>query len=261
MERTLTVILVEDDTQACTRFLEHAETIDSLDLLGVSNNSYRALQLVEHYHPDAVILDLELHDGVGNGLQFLQDLKALDIPFMPYILITTNNSSRTTYDCAREFGADFIMAKHAPDYSELNALSFLGMMKTIIHNTQTPKNESAITTESPDQREKRIRKRIALEIEKVGIHPRFTGYNYLIDSIYLIIEGQTSNISVTIGQQYGKTHTSVERAMQNAIDRAWKGTDIQQLLKHYTVRISSEKGVPTLSEFIFYYANKIKTGY
>lgn len=261
MEKALNIILVEDDAQTCTRFLEHADTIEDIRLLGVSNNSYRALQLVEQYHPDAIILDLELHDGTGNGLQFLQDLRELDIPFRPYILVTTNNSSHTTYDCAREFGADFIMSKHKQDYSELNALSFLSMMKNIIHTNQTNSTGNLPTCETPDQYEKRVKKRIYIELEKVGIHPRFTGHQYLIDAIFLVVNDQTSNISVTIAKKYAKTHTSVERAMQNAIDRAWKVTDIQELLKHYTARIRSEKGVPTIAEFISYYGSKIKSGY
>lgn len=261
MDRALNVILVEDDAQTCTKFLEHAETMDSIRLIGVSNNSYRALQLAKQYHPDAIILDLELHNGEGNGLQFLQDLKTLDIPFWPYILVTTNNSSHTTYDCAREFGADFIMSKHAPDYSELNALSLLSMMKTVILGNQTSSSTNTDTCETPFQYETRMKKRINMELEKVGIHPRFTGHQYLIDAIYLAMTDQTSSISMTLAKKYEKTHSSVERAMQNAIDRAWKKTDIQELLKHYTVRISSEKGVPTLTEFICYYANKIKNGY
>lgn len=261
MERALNVILVEDDAQTCTRFLEHAETIDNLQLLGVSNNSYRALQLVEQYHPDAIILDLELHDGTGSGLQFLQDLKTLDIPFMPYILVTTDNSGHNTYECARQFGADFIMSKHAPNYSELEILTLLSMMKNVIHTNQTSGTSSLTTIETKDQFESRIKKRIYIELEKVGIHPRFTGHKYLIDAIFLIISDQPNNVSVTIAKKYGKTHTSVERAMQNAIDRAWKATDIQELLKHYTAIIRSEKGVPTIIEFISYYGNKIKSGY
>ena len=60
-------------------------------------------------------------------------------------------------------------------------------------------------------------------------------------------------------QKYGKTDSSVERAMQNAINRAWRNSDIDELLTHYKAKISSDKGVPTLTEFIHYYANKIKS--
>ena len=46
--------------------------------------------------------------------------------------------------------------------------------------------------------------------------------------------------------------------MQNAINKAWRTTDIEDLSINYTARISSEKGVPTMTEFIYYYADKLK---
>ena len=46
--------------------------------------------------------------------------------------------------------------------------------------------------------------------------------------------------------------------MQNAIERAWNLTDIDELSKNYTAKINSSKGVPTILEFIYFYANKIK---
>ena len=58
-----------------------------------------------------------------------------------------------------------------------------------------------------------------------------------------------------------KTENSVERAMQNAIDRTWKTTDINVLLKHYTAKINPDRGAPTITEFIHYYAQQIKNDY
>ena len=45
--------------------------------------------------------------------------------------------------------------------------------------------------------------------------------------------------------------------MQNAINRAWKNVDPEDLLANYTARIKSSKGIPTITEFIFYYAQKL----
>ncbi|MBQ4057669.1 MAG: response regulator [Lachnospiraceae bacterium] len=261
MERTLNILLVEDDTETCARFAEYADMSPNISIVGVTNNSFRASELVSEMHPDAIILDLELNQGQGSGLQFLQDLKAADIPFKPYILVTTNNTSNTTYDYARQYGADFIMSKHKNDYSERNAIDFLEMMKEIIQNNISRQHSSYETTESPAQYEKRLKKRISMEIDKVGISPKANGYRYLIDAIYLVINGTTSNVCVEIGQKHSKTTASVERAIQNAINRAWKAEDIEVLLSNYTAKIRSEKGVPTLTEFVFFYANKIKNGY
>ena len=61
-----------------------------------------------------------------------------------------------------------------------------------------------------------------------------------------------------IAKKYQKTSASVERAMQNAIDRAWKTTDITTLEEHFRAYVNPTKGVPTLTEFIYYYADKVK---
>lgn len=261
MEHALTILIVEDDPQTCARFAEYADCTPNISIIGITNNAHRALELVSEMQPDAIILDLELNHGKGNGLFFLQNLKSADIPFKPYILVTTNNTSNTTYDYARQYGADFIMSKHKDDYSEKHAIDFLEMMKDIIQNNISRQHPSYTTTESPIQYEKRLKKRISMEIDKVGISPKANGYQYLIDAIYLAIKGKTTNICVDIGQLYAKTSSSVERAIQNAINRAWNTEDIEELALHYTAKIRPDKSAPTLTEFISYYANKIKHGY
>jgi hypothetical protein len=77
-------------------------------------------------------------------------------------------------------------------------------------------------------------------------------------AIQIAIIESRPNICTTLGNKYSKTESSIERAIQNAINRAWKNTDIDDLLLHYTAKINSDKGVPTVTEFIYYYANKIK---
>jgi len=211
--------------------------------------------------PDVVILDLELHQGGGNGLVFLQELGQMDLPLRPYILITTNNTSMITYEYARQAGADFIMAKHQSDYSVKGAVDFLRMMKSVIQSRAGRAEPEHNTTESPEQRGKRITRRIDLELDYVGISPKAVGYKYLSDAIAMIISKPEKNLCAAIGSQYGKTDSSVERAMQNAINKAWRTTDIDDLTKYYTARICSDKGVPTITEFIYYYANKIKNEY
>lgn len=258
MRRELNIMLIEDDATVCKHFAEYADITKEVSITAITNNSYRALELIQEDLPDAVILDLELNEGKGNGLLFLQNLNKLSIPFKPFILVTTNNSSKMTYDYARQLGADFIMSKHQEDYSEKTAIDFLKMMKDIIQNNIRNHHPEYELSESSTQREKRLTRLINIELDYVGISPKAIGYKYLTDAIFLVLDGHKNNLCTTIGKKYSKTNSSVERAMQNAINNAWRSNDIDELLVHYTARIHSEKGVPTLTEFIYYYANKIK---
>lgn len=261
MNKEISILLVEDDPVACKEIIEYIEELDDISLIGITNNSTKAIDYVKDFLPDAIILDLELHKGSGNGLIMLHELKRLLLNITPYILITTNNSSPITYESARQLGADFIMSKHQEDYSAKNVVDFLRMMKPIISSRK--KDSSAIysTTEAPEIKEKRIVQRISSELNHIGISPKAVGYQYLIDAIQLVIKQPMNNLCNVIGKKYSKTECSVERAMQNVINRAWRTSDIDDLLTYYTARISSEKGVPTITEFIYYYANKIKNEY
>ena len=261
MKEQLSVLLVEDDPDACKKLEQYIDTQKDICLAGVTNNSAEAIIYTKRYLPDAIILDLELHQGRGNGILFLTELNKLGLSFLPYILVTTNNSSTLTYDYVHQCGADFIMSKHQEDYSAKSVINFLQMMKSTIHRKRNNKDYQSQTTESPDQKSKRIRRRICLELDLIGISPKVIGYKYLIDAIEITIEDPAKNLCSIIAPKYQKTDSSVERAMQNAITKAWRSSDIDDLTKHYTAKVSPHKGVPTISEFIFYYANKIKNEY
>ncbi|MBD5542622.1 MAG: response regulator [Lachnospiraceae bacterium] len=258
MKRELNIILVEDDPDTCKNFKEYLDLTPDIELIDITNNSYRAVELAKEHLPDAIILDLELNEGSGNGLLFLQDLKNASLSFKPYILVTTNNSSSATYEFARQLGADFIMSKHQSDYSEKNVIEFLRMMKEGIlrRHSDRPSDDNSDPPTEPSL--KLLQRLITTELDDIGISPKALGYTYLTDAIILVIKGKTHGICSTLAVKYKKTDFSIERAMQNAINKAWRTTDIDDLLVQYTAKISSEKGVPTLTEFIHYYAKKIK---
>lgn len=255
------ILIVEDDSSVCKNFVDIIDDTDGFKLAGVTNNSVRALEIIKDCLPDAVILDLELHNGLGNGLTLLQELSTIQLPKFPYILVTTNNTSVITYQTARHFGADFIMSKHQENYSENSVIEFLKMMQPVITISRTQFDNTKKTPETPAEQNKRITRRIMSELNLIGINTKSVGYKYLIDAIMIIMDAPTPNICNIIAKKYGKTESSVERAIQNAINRAWNTSPLKDLQLYYTAHISSAKGVPTVTEFIYYYANKIKNEY
>lgn len=260
MERDLTVLLIEDEPVECMAITNYADTLEGIKVVAVTNSVEQALKHANDYLPDAVILDIELRKGSGNGFMFLEKLRESDIEALPYILVTTGNTSQITYDHVRDLGADFIISKHQEDYSAEAVIDFLCSMKSAIQHYAKRQGVSKelLTTETPEEIAARMRKRINTELELVGINPKMLGKKYLIDAIQILVKrGRSIRICDEIAKMYGKTEPSVERSMQNAINAAWKGADIEDLRKHYTARINSERGVPTLAEFLYYYADKI----
>lgn len=257
MDRKLQILIVEDDEKTCKELKNALEEYDDLHLAAITNNSFDALELTKYHLPDIVILDLELHGGGGNGFLYLQELGKLTLSPMPYILITTNNPSPVTHQIARDLGADFTLAKTEEGYSAKYVADMIHLMKDSIIKAKKGSNAPE-EAESPDSRDRKLRKRIVRELDLIGINPKHSGYKYLADAITMVYEKPERNLCVALGKQYQKTAFSIERAMQNAINYAWNHTDIEELTNHFTAKISSEKAVPTVTEFVYYYANKLQ---
>ncbi len=257
MENPLSILLIEDDPRECQEMIEQIELSSEVKLVGVTNNALKALEQVSDLQPEAIILDLELHNGYGNGLTFLESLGAAKLTFPVYVLVTTHNLSSITHAGVRKMGADFIMLKSQEDYCPKTVIDFLISLKTVIKSNRASHSQ-APSPVTPEQQKRRMKNRVVTELEHVGIPPNALGRKYLIDSILHVSRDEKENLLTAISKKYQKTETSVERAMQNAIDKAWKTAHIDDLEKYYTARITSTRGVPTIMEFIYYYADKIK---
>lgn len=260
MDRKLSVLLIEDDPIECQAITQTIDEIEDICLIGATNNIIKALELTDEMLPDAIILDLELHKGNGNGLEFLKKLKTLNLPTAPFVLITTHNTSSVTYEIARELGADFILSKHQEDYSAKNVISFLHSMKKTLHSKSgKPSTASEETILLAEKAQSRMNQRIVSELNHIGISPKSLGFKYFIDAIALCLKNSNVDFKNELSKKYNKTSQSIERAMQNSIATAWKTTHIDDLSKYYTARINPTRGIPTLMEFVFYYVNKINT--
>lgn len=270
MSKVLKILLLEDEPQEIDALQNCMNNLEHFDLSGITADAAEALELIVSDCPDAVIVDLELHKGNGNGLEFLSSLQQMHLENPPFTLVTTNNSSHTIHEAARSFGADFIMLKYEPDYCAEYVANFLSMMHGINEKAPIPgtkrvsniiplplRKASPNTTDSSAD----LRQVIQEELNLIGISPKSVGYIYLTDAILLKIQDHDANIYKELGPKYKKNDTAIERSMQYAINRAWRVSDPLDLLEHYTARIHSERGVPTIMEFIYYYATKIRNKY
>ncbi len=186
MDKKLEILIIEDDEKVCNSFVNCCDRQEDIALVGCTNNSYTGIEILKEYLPDAVILDLELQQGGGDGITFLKNLQSLMMPIKPYVLITTHNYSLITQQMARAVGADFIMTKDQEKYSEESVLDFLLTLKPIIHKNRVGKTQDKLSF-SKTQQIKRVNTIISLELDKVGVNPKAVGYRYLMDAIRIVI--------------------------------------------------------------------------
>lgn len=257
MHKEITILLVEDDMIACQELEKCIKNRENMQLVGMTKNASEALDMVKYHLPDVIILDLELHLGGGNGLEFLSQLQFLCLSHQPYILVTTQNSSQLTLDAARLLGADMIITKYEVGYSAEYVINTISLLENVIHKTSP--TASSDTPESPAEFEHKLRTRIQRELTRLGINPKYKGYGYLVDAILLVYQDPQPNVCVQLGKQYGANPSSIERAMQNAINRTWNTADPEDLQQYYQAVVNSERGVPTIMEFVHYYAQELKS--
>lgn len=262
MGNKMELLLVEDDPQDCRDMeLAIADYVDDFYLLDTTASAKEAVDMIVQKKPDAVLLDLELTLGSGSGLDVLLQVQQRQLSRPPYILVVTNNISQLTHKIARQFGADYIMTKTQKEYTPKTPLNFLLSLKQFICERKSV-DGSAIPQHSPEQRAKILTHKIHNLLDRIGINPKVVGYQYLTDAIALVVNGDVKRaLPLMIAQKYKKTESSVERAMQNAINRAWQTQDTDILYKYYTARINSATGKPTLTEFVYYYASQLKNEY
>lgn len=255
MSDVITILIVEDDKLACEELSKCIANYPDLRLAAVCSSSQDAMIKARFHLPNVIILDLELHQGGGNGLLFLDQLLANPLSVDPFILVTTNNMSKVTLDQAKALGADFTLTKYEQGYSAQYVIDNIRMLRNAIRRKNTA---SQLPTGSPAISEQLVLTRIQREMDLIGIKAKAKGYNYLVESIQMVISGDDKHISRALAEKYKKSNTSIERAMQNAIKQAWTTNDIEELLIHYKAKIRADKGYPTMMEFIYHYATKVK---
>ena len=54
----ITVLLVEDDVEECNELQNYADSVNDVNLVGITNNSDEAFEMVQAFLPDVVLLDL-----------------------------------------------------------------------------------------------------------------------------------------------------------------------------------------------------------
>lgn len=255
MSEKFSILVIEDEDSICEEYKSKINNFQGLFLIDTTNNTDTALNLIKEFKPDSLILDLELHKGFGNGISLLKMLSTLNLGYKPYIIVVTNNISAITHQIVRNLGADFLITKNQHDYSVDMVLDFIS---SISQEHAQPTSSEAYKLENAQNYETSVKNRIATELDLIGIASKLKGRQYLNDAIEITCKQRIPNISTIISQKYSKTEASVERAMQTAINHAWRNTDIETLEKHYTAYINPRKGVPTITEFICYYADKVK---
>lgn len=254
----MNVLLIEDDEIECAMYKELIESKDNIKLVAITNSSSKAIKYVNNYKPDGIILDLELNNGEGSGFDFIENLKKQKLDKYPKIVVTTNIYSDSVYNFLHKNKIDFIFYKNQITYSRENVLNTLLLLKAY----EKPNQMIDFKLDGDESENDKLSDLINKELDLIGVGTHLKGRKYLYDAIYFIVQNDGKNENVSVIQflvgKYKRSNSTISRAMQNAILHAWRISSLEDLSELYTARINYETGVPTPTEFIYYYGGKIK---
>lgn len=253
------LILIEDEKKEQDKFKKLAEKMNDVTFVKITNSTEEGIKCLKENDIDGVILDLELNSGTGNGFEFLEKLKITKLSKIPKIVVTTNVYSDSVYDYLHQNKVDFIFYKKQENYNVENVINTLLLLNNYTNTASTDIKE---IEEEKEKQEKLIAEKVNYELDLIGIASHLQGRKYLFDAITYLLSEEGENSQVSINQYLLSKHkrptSTINRAMQNAIVRAWRVTAIEDLEKLYTAHINYNTGVPTPVEFIYYYVDKIK---
>ena len=256
--KPMKILIIEDDRDDCKNFINAIKSRKDIELVAITDSDIEGLKYTKLKHPEGIILDLELNSsttGNADALNFIPELKKLNLNYQPIVIVTTHVASKRTHDILHRQGADLILYKDQAKYSAEHVLNiFISMREKIPQRTiQTLKEEM-------QRDEEKISAYISKELDLIGITSKMKGRKYVHDAILYLIENEDSkeNVIRHLSNEYKKSTNTITNGIQNAILHAWKYSAVEDLLEYYTARINPETGVPTTMEFIYYYVEKIK---
>ncbi|MCL2357827.1 MAG: sporulation initiation factor Spo0A C-terminal domain-containing protein [Defluviitaleaceae bacterium] len=266
MNNRMSLLFIEDEPTDIQKFqalikAEYDEKIclnmtdSSSEAADFTLGKKRPKQAVESIN--AVILDLELHKGEGRGKDYLQKIQGYEP--RPIIVVVTNTMSAVTYNEIRDFGVELIYYKRQKGFSPKVVIDDLLDMWRAQGGIGT--NVATEWEETESEKDERIRSLINDELNQINMSVKYNGRTHAADAIFLLINKKATDSNAVynhVADEADITYSSVIRNVQTAINSAWDKGNADELSIHYTAPITAETGAPTPTEFIRFYADKIK---
>lgn len=258
--KPMKILIIEDDLEDCNNFIECAKTREDIEIVEITDSDIKGLRETKIKRPDGIVLDLELNNsatGNTDSLDFIKNLKKLNLNYEPIVIVTTHINSKRTYNILHRQGVDVILYKGQANYSA----NYVFNRFITYRETEPERTIEKLKEEMKDNKE-RISDFIDDELELIGITSKYVGREYIHDAIMHLIENDDGNskhddnVITIIANKYNKSNTTITNGMQNAIAHAWNSMPYEDLEQYYQGHIDLDRGMPTPMQLIYHYKKK-----
>jgi len=245
------VLIADDNREFADLLHEYLQQQDDMQVVGVAYNGLEALELIEEFSPDIVVLDIIMPylDGIG----VLEQLSGHSLAKRPKIVMLTAFGQESITHRTLELGADYYILKPF----DLDILA--QRLRQMATGQVLPPRTMTVRDKHKEQD-----MRVTAIMHELGIPAHIKGYMYLRDAIIMVtsrvelLSRITKELYPAIAEKYSTTPSRVERAIRHAIEVAWTRGNVEFIDEMFGHTVSQDKGKPTNSEFIAMVADKLR---
>ena len=212
-----------------------AEALQGVYYVRSCQNGQEALSLLKSYCPDILVLDLML-PGM-DGISLLHE--AAESGSCPMVLATGRFFSDYMTEALVQLGVEYVLTKPC------DLRSTIARIHDLSHRIRQP------LISQPDPRN-----HISSLLIALGVPVKYRGYPYLREAILLIARKRDQSITKELYPTVAKIFDNrvdgqnVERAIRNAIDKAWANRDDRIWQMYFPPGRDGEISKPSNSQFI-----------
>lgn len=251
MEDSFKLLIVDDNSEFVSMLSQYASSKKIISSVEIASDGLEALEKIETFKPDVVILDLIMPqlDGIG-VLERLSSVKDTDKPIF-VILSAIGQDSHVkramslgaSYYIVKPFDVDLLITRLYELYCD---------RKSSKPGVKSSQMTAKISGELLDSNITRV-------LHMLGIPPNLSGYRFLKEAIKISVNDDNIFKSVTkllypaIAENCSSSPQKVERSIRNAIDRAWTydtNSVREQLFGYLNCKPSNSQFISTIVEGI-----------
>ncbi len=258
MEERVKIVIADDNKEFRGVLKDFLSSKNMFDIVAMADDGIKAVQAVERFEPDILILDIIMPHLDGLGV--LEKLHKTDLKKFPKVIILSAVGHDKITQRAINMGVDYYIIKpfNFDSFSE-RLLQISGFETSKMHS----RSREMIYNESAEK-ELSLEAKITEILREIGVPAHIKGYQYLRTSIIEVVNNIellgaiTKELYPGIAIRYSTTASRVERAIRHAIEVACNRGKLETINSIFGYTIHNNKGKPTNSEFIAMIADKLR---
>jgi two-component system response regulator (stage 0 sporulation protein A) len=258
MQKKIKMVIADDNKEFRQILKDFLVSKNVFDVVAMADDGLKAIEAVEKYEPDILILDIIMPHLDGLGV--MEKLNRKELKKFPKVIILSAVGHDKITQRAINMGVDYYIVKpfnfesfanRLIQISELESPRIQNKCKEIVYNEKVNAELS-------------LEVKITEILHEVGVPAHIKGYQYLRTSIIEVVNNIellgaiTKELYPMIAKKYNTSPSRVERAIRHAIEVAWTRGKIETINSIFGYTIQNNKGKPTNSEFIAMISDKLR---